>query len=205
MNGGRQKITAVERSARIRHQIDQLKARIELPDGELQVRLVDTLQSLLAELEAAELDRARQYHELTLVREALIVERHRYRELFELAPFGYLVTDASGVVLEANLAASALLRCSRKALQGKPLPSLLQFRDRKGFRQLLLELQIQRGPLETELELRPRTAAPRWIVLTGYRDERDESRPEQPRRVRWMLRDVTGERAAEEALQAGRG
>ncbi len=196
-----QRITAADRSARVRQQIGQLRQRIESPQVISWEQVAEALRSLLAELEVAETDRARQHHELTLAREALMVERHRYRELFELAPIGYLVTDISGVVIEANPAASTMLRCSRKALKGKPLPALLQFKDRQSFRRLLQELRSQSGPRETELVLKGRTSLPRWIILAAHRDE---DRPGQAPRLRWVLRDVTAQREAEEALQTSR-
>ena len=48
-------------------------------------------------------------------------ERQRYQELFEFAPDGYLVTDALGVIREANRAASELLGIRAEFLRGKPL------------------------------------------------------------------------------------
>jgi two-component system phosphate regulon sensor histidine kinase PhoR len=66
--------------------------------------------------EAAELDEARRLLEL---------ERRRYRELFDLAPVGYLVTDLDGAVLEANAAACALLGRDETALVGRMLHELV--------------------------------------------------------------------------------
>jgi two-component system, OmpR family, phosphate regulon sensor histidine kinase PhoR len=52
--------------------------------------------------------------ELGELRRELDAERRRYRELFDLAPVGYVVTDPGGLVLEANRAACELL--AREAL-----------------------------------------------------------------------------------------
>src|SRR5437879_2939140 len=43
------------------------------------------------------------------------------RETFEFAPDAQLVTDSSGVILEATQAASMLFRCAKEFLIGKPL------------------------------------------------------------------------------------
>jgi len=66
----------------------------------------------LKELQLAE-------RELVAARETVKVERHRYQELFEFAPDGYLVTDMTGVIQEANCAAAALLNSSQQFLAGR--------------------------------------------------------------------------------------
>jgi PAS domain S-box-containing protein len=50
---------------------------------------------------------------------------HRYRELFRLAPAGYLVTDADGTILEGNHASKTLLRTDEAGLLGRPVTSFL--------------------------------------------------------------------------------
>src|SRR5690349_1215882 len=70
---------------------------------------VAAIQSALDEVEAVEAELAQQNEELVAAREALEIERHRYKDLFDRAPDGYLVTDANGVIEEANEAAGAAL------------------------------------------------------------------------------------------------
>jgi len=60
-------------------------------------------------------------HRALAAREALETERQRYRDLFEFAPDGYLVTDADGTIQEANQAAALLLGVRQDFLGGKPL------------------------------------------------------------------------------------
>ena len=50
---------------------------------------------------------------------------HRYRQLFRLAPTGYLVTDADGTILEGNRPSAQLLRAGEKDLLGQPVASFL--------------------------------------------------------------------------------
>ena len=59
------------------------------------------------------------------------MERERYAALFDLAPDGYLVTDA-GVIQEANCTAVALLAVSQEVLVGKPLVLWIAKEDRPG-------------------------------------------------------------------------
>src|SRR5262245_44552693 len=67
------------------------------------------LQNTLEELRVAEEELQARNDELAATQADLEAERERYRELFEQAPDGYVVTDPEGVVREANRAAAALL------------------------------------------------------------------------------------------------
>ena len=64
----------------------------------------------------------------------------RYRELFDLAPVGYLLTDLEGTVLEANQAATELLTRDRAELTGTQLVELIAAERRREFRKLLAEV-----------------------------------------------------------------
>src|SRR6202034_2756083 len=58
---------------------------------------------------------------LEQTQEQLDAQATRYLELFDLAPDGYLVTDANGVILESNRAASGLLGSPARFLYRKPV------------------------------------------------------------------------------------
>src|SRR5262245_59587736 len=70
--------------------------------------LVD-LQVALEELRVAEEEMRQQNEELIISRQAIEAENQRYRDLFEFAPDGYIVTDTTGMLQEANRTAAALL------------------------------------------------------------------------------------------------
>jgi signal transduction histidine kinase/ActR/RegA family two-component response regulator len=202
-------------------------ARSPLVHQASQRRLSDAheaLQRTLEEVELAERELAQQNEELIAAREALEVERHRYRELFELAPDGYVISNAQGIVEEANQAAAALLNTSEIGLRGKPLAVFVAPPGRQAFRSLLREVAAAgRWVQNYELQLVPRPSAPakaastpaaasaaiegepaapppvKVVLLTVVRDE---ERPDRPARLRWILRDVSDSKAAEEALRA---
>src|SRR6187549_1684958 len=120
-------------SGRLQSQLKSLQAQVSEPNAVSRKQLLEAigaLQESLQELDVAEVELAQQNEELLIAREALEVERHRYRELFDEAPFPYLVTDAGGMVEEANLAAEELFDRSRATLLGKPLPVLIAPADR---------------------------------------------------------------------------
>lgn len=57
--------------------------------------------------------------ELNAARKIAEEERERYYDLFDTAPEGYLVTDRSGTILEANNAVATLLAIHKDSLQGR--------------------------------------------------------------------------------------
>src|ERR1700726_203949 len=138
-------------------------ARTPLVHQASQRRLSDAheaLQRTLEEVELAERELAQQNEELIAAREALEVERHRYRELFELAPDGYVISNAQGIVEEANQAAAALLNTAEIALRGKPLAVFVAPPGRQAFRSLLREVAAAGRRVQNyELQLVPRAAA----------------------------------------------
>ncbi len=179
-------------------QLKSLQAQVAEPNAVSRKQLLEAigaLQESLQELDVAEAELAQQNEELLNARELIEVERHRYRELFDEAPFPYLVTDANGIVQEANLAVSELLSRPRNTLEGKPIPVLVTAEDRPRFRDFLREMKNRPGRRETELEM---GADRRMVVLTVDPDET----PGRPLLLRWVLRDVTDRKAAEEELRA---
>src|SRR5260370_35828265 len=121
---------------------------------------VEALQRTLEEVERAERELGQQNEELIAAREALEIERHRYRELFELAPDGYVISNAQGIVEEANQAAAALLNTGEIALRGKPLAVFVAPSGRQAFRSLLRAVAAagRRGP-NYEPQVVPRAPA----------------------------------------------
>jgi two-component system phosphate regulon sensor histidine kinase PhoR len=77
--------------------------------------------------------------ELGEAQRLLELERRRYRDLFDLAPVGYVVTDLDGVVLEANRAACELLARDASGLLGVRLDTLVADGRRQAFHALLGE------------------------------------------------------------------
>ena len=86
------------------------------------------------ELQTAYEQLQRQAADLQEARELLDAERARYRELFEVAREGYLVTDAAGAIRESNHGAATLLNLPIGYLVGKPLAAYVADEDRRGFR-----------------------------------------------------------------------
>src|SRR4051812_42097315 len=104
-------------AARFRREVETMTKRVdaerprakallgETRPGAAEPELREALESLQVhheELSVAEEELRAQVEELTAMGLALESERARYMELFELAPDGYVVTDRSGVIQQAN-------------------------------------------------------------------------------------------------------
>jgi PAS domain S-box-containing protein len=117
--------------AQVEERVEALSRRFtELSDrvlaaasGSSSASVRDVLQEFAAavtELEVSAEEIRAQDESLAHAQAQLDAEVTRYRELFDLAPDGYLVTDANGVIVESNRAASELLGCPARVLYRKP-------------------------------------------------------------------------------------
>jgi PAS domain S-box-containing protein len=160
----------------------------------------DVASETIAALEALRVadEELRQQNEALLEAQgALDEERMRYRELFDLAPVAYLVTDEHGKIVEVNETAGELLATPRAWLAGKPLAVFVPASDRRKFRALLLRLGATESPAECELRLVPRG---RDLLIVRARAVA-VGREGGPRELRWSLEDVTELRQTEVELR----
>jgi PAS domain S-box-containing protein len=171
--------------------------------GPMTSEALEAFSTTLEELRVAEAELHQQNERLLTVNHALEGERYRYQELFDAAPDGYLVTDAVGVIQEANRAACGLIGISAQAILGKPLALYVKDEDHRLFRDFLEQLKSERlEPREIELRLKPRTREPFVSLL---RVKAVHHLGGQVTGLRWLIRDVTeSKRAQERALQSER-
>jgi PAS domain S-box-containing protein len=138
-----------------------LKALLERAGGTPEQRAViaealETLSTSLEELYAAGEELHQQNEELYAAQQMLEEERQKYRELFEFAPDGYLLTDTAGTIREANQAAADLLHMPQDDLIGKRLAAYVARQDQKAFHQQLADLEQVGRVVDWELRLKPR-------------------------------------------------
>ncbi len=126
-----------------------------------------------------------QNEELVQTRNLIEAERQRYADLFEFAPDGYLVTDALGVIQEANHRAAQLLNVPQQSLVGKLIVSFIAAEDRRYFRCELTTL-FQCDQVK-ELTLRLQQNKGKYfdtaISVAVVRDRENE-----PLALRWLIR-----------------
>jgi PAS domain S-box-containing protein len=93
--------------------------------------------------------------ELKKVQRAVLQSHDRFKTLVDLLPDGFVTTDLTGLIVEANVAAARLLNLSQRALAGRPLHMFLNG-ERVEFLRFVKDLPAVAAPQERELRLRPR-------------------------------------------------
>ena len=169
------------------------------PSGDGMTAAVQNISNLLEELQAAEGELRAQNDEVLQAQLAVEKQRRRYTDLLEFAPDGYLVTDAQGVIQEANLAAANLLQAGRESLLGKPFMLFIAPEDHPNFFAWLAEIPASSGVQERALRLQPRGKRVPFdasLRVTAFRDD-----PGQAARLQWMLRDITRDTARQRELR----
>jgi len=151
------------------------------------------------ELSIAEEELRAQHQALLEAQRLLEIQRNRYHTLFDFAPDPYLVTDESGTIEEANLAAAELFGVPCALLIGKPFVSFVELHARPEFRSRLL------GVLSAE-------RLDKWMIETRVREGHVisveatvatlEQRLDGKKSLCWLLHDMSARRQTEESMQA---
>lgn len=183
--------------AQLQNELATLRHRLaEIENAE--AIAIEELQSTVEQLQAVEEELRQQHDELVETRRQVATERARYTALFDLAPDGYLVTNAAGVIQEANRAAVALLAVSQEVLVGKPLLLWIAKEDRLAFHTQLSRLTQEQQVHDWELWLqRQQGSAFPASITVGVRQHPQEQQPV----LYWLLRDLTERKRVEETLR----
>jgi two-component system, cell cycle sensor histidine kinase and response regulator CckA len=182
-----------ERIAAFRRRVDAAGA------AQIPPEVLENLLVAAEELRVSEEELRQQNQSLEDARDALDEQRRRYHELFDFAPDAYFFTDLSGIIQEANLSASRLLRIDARFIPGKALASYVALNDRARFRAELTRLRSEPALHDLTLTLQPRDAPPIEAAVTL-----SVARAPQGGAVglRWLVRDVTAQRRLEAEVRS---
>jgi len=114
-----QSLTAVERRQKAEEQLQETMAHQKPP------QTLEAIQRLVHELEVHQIELEMQNQELRQAREELESSRNTYAELYDFAPVGYFIFDASGLIIETNLTGAQLLGMKRQMLSNKTFSSFI--------------------------------------------------------------------------------
>ncbi|MCY7323166.1 MAG: PAS domain S-box protein [Phormidesmis sp. CAN_BIN36] len=158
---------------------------------------LEALANALEELQTVEEEICQHNEVLQQVRKDLEDERHRYQDLFDFAPDGYLVTDIHGKIHEANRAAAELLDVSQKYLSGKVLTNFVPEEQRCVFRSLLLQLRSIDRIQEWEISLITRSKSRFEVAITvaTVKDAKGKVIA-----LRWLIRNIAARKQMEAQL-----
>jgi PAS domain S-box-containing protein len=108
----------------------------------------EELAHALEALQAADQMLHQQREEWLNTQAAQELENQRYKDLFEHAPAGYLVTSIDGAIRQANAAARALLETSDRAIVGRSLMIFVPEGQRRGLRTKIGQVLQAAAPQE---------------------------------------------------------
>jgi PAS domain S-box-containing protein len=141
------------------------------------------------ELSVAEEELRAQNEQLEQAYNKLVEEREGYHALFQRAPIAYLVTDANGTIVKANLAASLLLGSRADRLVGKPLAVFIDEGSRRRFRSLVnMVVGGHMDTVTTSLQVLPRRVGPLRVEATIGAGHNGDGVINE---IRWLLVDQT--------------
>ena len=189
--------------AELEHKVKERTQELNIANEQLHGKIIESqksqseLESNMQELQVIEEELRNNNELLVEAQKILETERQRYQDLFDFAPDGYLVTDANGLILEANQFASKLLEIPHHSLVGKPLLVFISPGDHTSFHHLLSTLKLEHTVKSQELKLLPRKGAEISVEVTiaAAKD------PSEKDTLRWTLRDITERKRAEEIIR----
>ncbi|HEY9861106.1 MAG TPA: ATP-binding protein [Candidatus Obscuribacterales bacterium] len=160
---------------------------------------LEELYFVLEELQVSEEELFKQNQELISTRQTIELERQHYHDLFDQAPDSYLVTDDKGIILEANSAIASMLKVSQQFLIGKPFAFFIADDTRRAFYVKLPQLQRLEKLQDWELRLCPHNSHPFDVTVTLTTIPNSQK---QPRRLRWLIRDITERKQVRQLLES---
>ena len=128
------------------------------------------LQQALHDLHVHQVELEQQNVELRRAQLELEASRARYASLYDEAPIGLLTLNNAGLILEANLAAAALLNTPRNALLRTPLGRFVFGEDSDNYYLLCRKIFQTRQPQTCELRITPDKGRPFWAFLKAATD-----------------------------------
>jgi len=161
---------------------------VQNPQQHLLLESLTELSHSLQELQFAAGELRQQNDKLAQSQIALEAERQRYRELFEFAPDGYLVTNPDAIIVEANQAAAHSLNFSPERLVGKSFAVFVATQERRDFYYKLSQLQRGESIRSWPVQIQPRGDTSFLASLTVAPVQNPSG---QVIGLRWRLQDLT--------------
>lgn len=157
----------------------------------------ETFKRTLHELQVHQLELEMQNKELRRAQVQLELANARYLDLYDQLPVGCCTISESGLIVQANLTAAALLNVSRGALLTRPFNQYLLQTDQDSFYQLRQRL-IKTGTTQTcELRMVKSDGTQFWTQLVANIAQDEEGAPA----LRIVLSDVSERKQTEANLR----
>lgn len=161
----------------------------------------DALSEAMEELSISIEEMHSAEQELIEANRKLDEERWRYKELFDLAPDAYLVTNLYGVIKDANREASALLKVGQDFIIGKPLQVFFNKSCLDIFRTNVEYLRQGKDIQSFEAYIVPRDGKPLPVAISVNPIRNPDG---SLTGLRWMLHDMTETKMKEAELRSAK-
>jgi PAS domain S-box-containing protein len=152
----------------------------------------------LEELHVAEEELIVRTNEVLQINEALTEQMRRYQDLFNFAPDGYLETDMSGKILEANYYAGRLFGLDVQILRGTHITNVIDPELRRAVRLRINQMPELRRVQHWEVRCQYRSSQLFDAMLTVevISDSKGDGQA-----LRWLIRDITDLKKAQAELE----
>ena len=144
----------------------------ESPGSVIVFRDITEHKQLEENLRTHQVELEMQNAELLRKQEELNTARARYFDLYDLAPVGYCTVNEKGLIIEANLTLSTLLRLPRGALVNQPFSKLVLREDYDIYYLNHKQLMATGEPQACELRIVKKDGSAFWghLMMTTTRD-----------------------------------
>ncbi len=123
---------------------EQAKIMLSHSAADIARMSTEDIQKLLFESQVHQIELKMQNEELNRAQQELTVSRDNYAQLYDSSPVGYLTLNEAGIIQKANLAASALLGCSKQDLLDKRLGQFIHPSDQDDYYLFIRNLLSQK-------------------------------------------------------------
>jgi len=152
--------------------------------------------SLLHELQVHQIQLEMQNEELRRTQTALDTSQAKYFDFYDLAPVGYCSINDKGLISQANLSTTKLLRVARNTLLNRVFGHFVQHEDQDRFYLFRQRLLDSGQPLLIELSMVKADGTPFWAELAALA----VPEPDGGQALRLVLSDISDRKAAQEKL-----
>ncbi len=166
--------------------LQDLRKHLETPYKLDSNQLLEDLTAALEELSVASEEIYQQNAELIAVQERLYVETFRFKSVFDHAPTAYVISDRTGKIKLANSSAAKLFNIDARELVGKPLS--VYFPSKELFAEINELGSGERGPIERQMEIRPRGLEPITTMVNLYQDDDEDVAKAD---LFWVIQDLS--------------
>lgn len=158
----------------------------------------DSLPQLAHELQVHQIELEMQNEELRRSYGELEEVRHRFADLFDLAPLGYFILDNAGRIIQTNIAGAKLLGLEQAGLVGRRFHYHVTEDCRDAFHLHLRSAFRDRFSLNCELEMQRKDTS-RFVAQLNGAVHR--YMPDEPAECLTVVSDISERKAAEEMMR----